>query len=169
MSLAINYNFVFEGSKAELLERLASARDKIAKLDVQAVEELAEIPSTDISAGPTKADGLAFSLNISMNYYLHVHALRAGEVIKSDELSSSKDQNGAGFHVEVSDGCEPVTIFLGRVGHSQTWFGGGSTKTMGATDFIEAHEIVVAILKICQKAGILESVYDEAGLWEPTA
>ena len=92
------------------------------------------------------------------------------ERFPAEDEESFKDKiisegNGAGFHVEVAEGCEPFSLFLGRFGQSDKWFGSAFTDTTGADDFLAAHQTVIDILKTCDDAGILESVDDEVGLW----
>jgi hypothetical protein len=165
MGIAINYDFAFEGSKDELLQKITVVRTEIMKLNVQCVDEVAEIPPAVPSAENVKDNPFYSYLLLSMQSYSPPDgAPNVGAGPFNEEMAH--EANGVGFHVVVSDGCEPFSVFLGMIGKSQSWFGGGSTKTMGGEDFIEAHLAVIKMLKICQDAGILQSVDDEAEMWE---
>ena len=167
MGIDINYDFAFRGSKDQLLEKLASVRNKISTRNVQSVDQVIEIPSTGFSPEAAKANPISISLAFSMLAYFQPERFPAeNEESFKDKIVS--EGNGAGFYVEVAEGCEPFSLFLGRFGQTDKWFGSAFTDTTGADDFLGTHQTVIDILKTCDDAGILESVDDEVGMWGKT-
>lgn len=165
MGLDINYNFAFHGSKDELVKKLNSIRDEITKIDVEYVSNIIEAPSIGLFKGSNDIEALALRLFYSMKTDFAFHGL-PHEDVESFNERLAKEGNGVGLYVIVSEDCEPVSIILGRMGNSEKWNGFSFTKTMGAENFVKNHKKVIEILKICQEAGILESVFDEAEIWE---
>jgi hypothetical protein len=70
------------------------------------------------------------------------------------------------IHMSISaEGCDQFRIILGRLGGNTVWHGADLTKTASSRDSKAAHETVVEMLRICDRAGIIESVSDEGGFW----
>ncbi len=168
MGIAINYEYSFEGSKEQLIERLKAIREDIVKLELREMSEVIEVDAVK----PQELKGEARDLAMFLAFSLHIHP-RLQSLLDDGDLRPDERMfeqvNGAGFFVLVSEGCEPFSVALGRIADNSEWYGCGFTKTMGAADFEKAHRTVIDMLKICQKNGILESVTDEAGIWKDTA
>ena len=77
-----------------------------------------------------------------------------------------EEAKGISLLVEVSEGCEPFAVCLEKSKNSMIWNGHGFTKTILSNDFLNTHKSVINMLKICQKFGLLKSVYDETGIWK---
>jgi len=165
MGVAISYTLGFEGTQAELLRTLEMVRSEIARLDVKPIDKVLEIPPFELTELASAANPLAFSLTLSMQHWLQVRQV-AGTKGRGVTDKSACKANGVGFHVLVSDECEPLSVFLGRFGEDKYWFGGGFTKTMSELDFIGVHQTIIPIFQVCKAAGILESVCDEAEVWK---
>ena len=77
-----------------------------------------------------------------------------------------KQGNGLFLPVELDDDCELFRVMLARIGDSHAWHGRDFTKTGHAERFEWCHGTVIKMLKICETAGILDDVDDEAGMWQ---
>jgi len=167
LGISINYKYLFDGGKEELVELLQAIRLEILELDLIEVSEVIEIDSLKAGECQGEASDLAMFLAFSLHTHPRLKSLSGENDLRLDENIFER-VNGAGFFVLVSEGCEPFVVALGRIEDSTDWFGSGFTKTMGAEDFEKAHQVVVDMLRICQKHGILEAVIDEAGIWQKT-
>lgn len=166
MGITIHFTLSYKGTKQELKTILESLRNQFQELGVMETTAVETIERADLSVGYAKFEHKRFlecRLGTMMSYDKEVLLERNYEE-KLAEIE--KNANGITLTAEVDPGSEPFSILLGRFGESDEWHGRGFTKTCYARDFDKAHGLVVRMLELCRDAGLLESVHDEAGVWE---
>lgn len=162
MGITIHYKLKFEGDESMVQNRLKYLQMAISGLPVAEVKGLwkIDLKDDDESVVP-KEDAERYR-------WAKIQAMPHFEVREDGELELAKDTkeyHGYVLHTWVGAGCESTNLSL-VTKDGLHWKGQGFTKTQYAKHFVKAHLMVCAILDLCKRVGILDSVSDEAEYYE---
>lgn len=148
MGLTVHFKFEFEGSEAEVKNKLLKVRDKAKELGFAEVED--ELWELDYSYRDERERDEAYNW----------------AKIQYEQFDKTEEKyKGYVINLWAGPGCEPTNI--GLVSKDGVhWVGGTFTKTQYAKDFLRCHLLVIAILDYVKELGFLKEVYDEGGYWE---
>lgn len=164
MSTTIHYSYEYFGEKPGLISLLVALRTEFQQMAVVRVGEIIDMPNVKLEKGRSDLVCLSSSLIHSMRMHHNVHEF-SSEYRDAIDRMILAECNGAGLVVDVGEGCDQFRVVLGRLQDNCVWHGTHFTKTAWSHDFEGAHETVVAMLRVCDDAGIIESVSDEGGSW----